>query len=120
METHVQMSGDFDQLDPSSRFEVQGELLDFVDREQARFRNVFLNAHLKRLHASLGSKPLLECALQLTTDVGRFNAVEEGFGGEAAIKSALLALRYQVDKRLDVLAENRVKVEGRKALGAES
>lgn len=115
---YLQMAGDFDKLEPMLRLETRQELEGFLQRHQTNFRELRLQAHIKTLSASLGRNILVRCSLNLFTTNGRFHAVEEGFGVEAAIKSALLALRYQVEKHLEIRMESRAKVEGRKALAA--
>jgi hypothetical protein len=120
MTTYVQTSGDFDKLDPVARFEAQQELLAFLDRERPRLHNLHLHAHIKRLNAALGSNVLLRCTLNLAAGRLRFRVVEEGFGPEAAVKNAILALRYQVEKQLEIMIEQREKAEGRHAFMAET
>ncbi len=116
---YIQTSGDFDKLDPIVRSETRTELEAFLGRHRNSFRELALHAHLKRLNASLGSSWLLRCSLNLFTDKGKFHVIEEGFGADAAVKSALLALRYQVEKRIDIRIESREKAEGRRALSLE-
>ncbi len=120
MTTYVQTSGDFDKLDPVMRFEAQQELLEFLERARSRLPNLHLHAHVKRLSAALGNNILLRCTLTLDAGRSKFNVVEEGFGAEAAVKNALLALRYQVEKFLDMKIEAREKVEGRRGVAAVS
>jgi len=120
MTTYIQTSGDFDKLEPVMRFEAQQELLGFLERERDRFPDLYLHAHVKRLSASLGSNLLLRCSLTLRAGVNRFYVVEEGFGAEAAIRSALLALRYQVDKFLEMKIDTREKAEGRRGVAEMS
>ena len=117
---YVQTSGDFDRLDPIDRFEARQELFSFLEREKSRFREMHLHLHLKRLHGMLGTNPLLQCTLHLVTNLGKFHVAEEGFGTEAAVKNALLSLRYQVGKFHEIRMDMRTKVEGRKAMPAES
>lgn len=114
---YVQTSGDFDTLDPVDRLEARQELFTFLERERGRFRELHLHLRLKRLGSRLGTSPLLQCTVNLSTDRGKFNVVEEAFGTEAAVKSSLLALRYQLEKHHDILLESREKAEGRKAVG---
>ncbi len=118
MTTYVQTSGDFDKLDPVMRFEAQQELLGFLERQRSRLPNLHLHAHVKRLSAALGSNILLRCTLTLNAGRSKFHVVEEGFGAEAAVKNAVLALRYQVEKYLDMRVEAREKMEGRRGLAA--
>ena len=120
MTTYVQTSGDFDKLDPVMRFEAQQELLEFLERERGRLPNLHLHAHVKLLSAALGSNVLLRCTLTLNAAKSKFNVVEEGFGAEAAVKNAVLALRYQVEKYLDMRVDAREKVEGRRGIAAVS
>ncbi len=115
---YVQTSGDFDQLDPVDRFETRQEIFSFLEREKGRFREMHLHLHLKRLHGSLGANPLLQCALNLVTDGGKFHVTEEGFGTEAAVRSAILTLRYQVGKYHELRMDARLKAAGRKAAEA--
>ena len=119
MATYVQTSGDFDKLDPVARFEAQQELLSFLERERMRLRPLHLHCHVKRLNAPLGSNVLLRCALTLFAGKTRFHVVEEGFGAEAAVRNGVLALRYQVERYLEMRIEAREKAEGRRALAAE-
>lgn len=114
---YLQTSGDFDKLDPVMRFESREELFAFLERHQNQFRELNLHAHLKLLNASLGNNLLVRSSLNLFTNQGRFHVVEEGFGVEAALKSALLALRYQMEKHLDILQSTRERVEGKKVIG---
>jgi len=115
---YVQTSGDFDQLDPVDRFETRQEVFGFLEREKDRFREMHLHLHLKRLRGNLGTSPLLRCTLNLITNRGKFHVTEEGFGTEAAVKSTLLALRYQVNKHRRLRIDERTKAEGRKAVPA--
>lgn len=117
---YLQMSGDFDKLDPVFRLGAREDLLAFLDRYKQQFRELGLHAHLKMLNASLGNNLLVRCSLNLFTNNGKFHVVEEGFGIEAAVKSALLALRYQVEKYTDKRIDSREKAEGRKAMGLEA
>lgn len=117
---YVQTSGDFDKLDPVDRFEARQELFSFLEREKNRFRELHLSLHIKRLHGMLGNSPLLQCSVSLTTEKGRFNALEEGFGTEASVRSSLLSLRYQLSKQHEMAMDARTRVEGRKAMEAES
>ncbi len=115
---YVQTSGDFDRLDPVQRFEARQELFAFLERERDRFRELHLRLHLKMLNGTLGSNPLIQANARLATDRGAFHASEQGFGAEAAVKSAILALRYQVEKHHDIRLDTRLKAEGRKAVPA--
>jgi|GEM_PF-2090132 len=117
---YLQTSGDFDKLDPVFRLGAREELLAFLDRHRHQFREMGLHAYLKMLNASMGSNVLVRCSLNLFTNHGKFHVVEEGFGIEAAVKSALLALRYQVEKHVDMRIDSREKAEGRKAMGLEA
>ncbi len=116
---YLQTSGDFDRADPLLRLEARQDLFSFLERHRHGFREMRLHAHVKFLNAALGSNILVRCTLNLFTNDGKFHVVEEGFGLEAAIKSAILAMRYQVEKRLEVRLDSRAKVEGRKAVPAE-
>lgn len=112
---YVWTSGDFDKLDPVDRFEARQELFQFLERE-TRFREMRMHLHLKRLHSMLGTNPLLQVNLTLQTDRGSFHVTEEGFGLEAALKSALLSLRYQVAKFHETRRGLRERVPGRRAI----
>lgn len=111
---YVQMSGDFDKLEPMMRFEARQELFSFLERLQHNFRELSLQVRLKLLNASLGNNILVRCSFNLFTSNGRFHVVEEGFGLEAAMRSGLLALRYQVEKQIQIRMESHTKVEGRR------
>lgn len=115
MTTYIQTSGDFDRLDPVERYEAQEELLEFLERERLRAHNLHLHAHLRKLNAALGGNMLLRCTLYLTSGKLRFRVVDEGFGARAAIANSLTALKYQVDKQLDMIIDAREKVDGRRA-----
>ncbi|MBR9693390.1 hypothetical protein GOV07_05730 [Candidatus Woesearchaeota archaeon] len=117
---YVRTSGDFDKLDPVDRFEARQELFEFLEREKGRYRELHLHMHLKRLRSMLGNNPLLQVSLNLRTNKGSFHVMEEGFGLEAAVKSALLSLRYQVTKQREIMMDARTRVEGRKAFHAEA
>jgi hypothetical protein len=117
-ERYVEMSGDFDKLDPIIRDEARQELSQFLERHQQHFNMLNLRVHMKRLNASLGNNILVRCSFNLFTSHGRFHVVEEGFGAEAAIKSGLLAMRYQVEKHVQIRMESREKVEGRRAMAS--
>ena len=117
---YVRTSGDFDKLDPVDRFEARQELFDFLEREKGRYRELHLHMHLKRLRSMLGNNPLLQVSLNLRTNKGSFHVMEEGFGLEAAVKSALLSLRYQVTKQREIMMDARMRVEGRRAFHAET
>jgi len=116
----VQISGDFDKLDPLIRYEAEQELQQFLARESRRFKDYHLHAHLKRLTGSMQHNPLIECTLGLHSTSGRWNVSEEGFGAEAAIGNALMALRYQIEKHFEMRQEVREKAEGRKAMQSET
>ncbi len=120
MDDVVQMSGDFDRFDPVFRYETERELQAFLDNERYRFRERHIHIHVKRLNASLGTNVLVRCTLGFHTTSGRFNVTEEGFGLEAALKNALLALKYQVERHFDMRQDARQKAEGRKGVAAET
>ncbi len=115
---YLQTSGEFENLDPVERFETKQELLDFLKRE-SRLGELHLHAHLKRLKGTLGPNPLYRCSCHLITDKGRFHVAEEGFGADTAVKSALLTLKFRIEKHLEMLHDARTKIEGRRALAAE-
>lgn len=117
---YIQISGDFDRFDPLVRYETHQELSKFLEREHYRFNDYHLHAHIKQLNNSLGKNPLIRCTLGLHTNKGRFNVSEEAFGVEAAVKSGLMDLRYQVEKHFEKRIDNREKVTGRKAPMLES
>ncbi len=116
----IQTSGDFDLLDPVAKYDAREELHSFLKRHQHGFKEMNLHAHLKQLNGALGNNPLFSCSLNLFTDDGRFHAVEEGYGLDAALRRALLNLRYQIEKHLDFRRDQKVKAEGRRALSIES
>ncbi len=115
---YVRTSGDFDKLDPIERFEARQELFAFLEREKGRYREMHLHLHLKRLRSMLGNNPLMQCNVNLVTNRGKFNVAEEAFGVDAAVKSALLALRYQLSKHREMQLDARERAEGRKAMVA--
>lgn len=115
---YVQTSGDFDLLEPATRFQVHEELFSLLRRNRIKFREQHLNAHLKRESGSLGSKPLMRVKLNLFTDQGKYHVEEEGFGPDAALRNAMLTLRYQIERDLEIKQDHRVP--GRKALPVES
>lgn len=113
---YIQTSGYFDKLDPLIRYEAREEFFSLLKRHTHQFRELILNAHLKRLRSALGSQPLLTVNINLFTEQGKFHVEEEGYGAQAAIRNAVIALRYQIERFVEMQADLKTKAPSRATL----
>lgn len=106
MAVQIRTSGDFESLAHDVRAVSIQRLSAFAERYGARFTDVELHAHLKKLgeHENAAN----ECKLNFHTDKGRFHVAEEAFGSEPALREALLTLRGRLEKHFE---QNPVSAE---------
>lgn len=100
MAVYVRTSGDFDALDDGMRENGLHRLVAFADRYAEKFHEVELHAHVKA--SGSHGNALMRCNLNLFTEQRRFHVQEEAHGLDAVMRRALLSLRQQLEKHLEM------------------